>query len=497
MSNDIRPLQSVESPGEEWADDRLIHLNGIDGLTGQPLVEPLSLPEVAALAGLKPPQGWIARWWENLGKKLKGKYLGLPNDVPPGELAQTGWAVVFATDTPASIRAALQPLLSHRHAAMGSKRYHELEYQPGQTLEDWLKRRKVHTGEIDPVKLPYYILLVGGPEAIPFEFQYHLDVEYAVGRLAFDNPDQYRRYAEGVVAYETMPAPPNAREVVYWGPRAGLDPSTQLSERFLITPLLDGIPETADHAGLSAPAGDFGYRPRSLKGPNATKAALVEVLHAPAGGVPALLVTASHGQGLPRGHANQRTEQGALLSQDWRFGAPVQIGHRLAAADVADDARVHGLVAFLFACYGAGTPDSDSFPHADKPRTDCTAKPPFVAALPQRLLSHPNGSALAVIGHVERAWGFSIKPAGVGPQIGPFRNMIRRILQGEPVGHATKELNEKYSLLSTQLLNLLQAPADKRLTDRELAWLWIDRNDFQNYILLGDPVARLRSDLLK
>jgi len=32
---------------------------------------------------------------------------------------------------------------------------------------------------------------------------YLLDVEYAVGRLAFDTPDQYRRYAEGVATYET------------------------------------------------------------------------------------------------------------------------------------------------------------------------------------------------------------------------------------------------------------------------------------------------------
>jgi hypothetical protein len=497
MSRDIRSPRSIEPAGEEWTDDGLIHFNGIDGRTGQPLVAALSTSDVAALAGLNPPQGGMARWWERLGKVLTKRYLGLPNDVAPGDLAQTGWATVFAADTPVPIRAALQPLLAHRKAAMGSKRYHELEYKPGETLEDWLACRKAYTGEIDPIKLPYYILLVGGPEKIPFEFQYHLDTEYAVGRLAFDTPDQYRCYAESVVAYETMPVPPNAREVVYWAPRGVLDPSTQLSERFLIAPLFEGIPEAADHAALSAPASSLGYRPRRLKGADATKAALAEVLHPPAGAGPALLVTASHGQGLPHGHANQRMEQGALVCQDWRYGTPIQVGHRLTAADVTDDARVHGLVAFLFACYGAGTPDSDKFAMADHPRIDCTATPPFVAALPQRLLAHPRGSSLAVIGHVERAWGFSIKPAGLGPQIGPFRNLIRRILQGDPVGHATKELNEKYSLLSTQLLNLLHAPAGKRLTDRELAGLWIDRNDFQNYILLGDPAVRLRSDLLK
>lgn len=34
------------------------------------------------------------------------------------------------------------------------------------------------------------------------------------------------------------------------------------------------------------------------------------------------------------------------------------------AAELGAEARVHGLIAFLFACYGAGTPLRDEFLHA-------------------------------------------------------------------------------------------------------------------------------------
>ena len=104
-----------------------------------------------------------------------------------------------------------------------------------------------------PTKVPYYVTLVGGPDAIPFDFQYLLDVEYAVGRLAFDTPDLYRVYAEGVAAYETAAAGPrNTKEVVYWGTRHPGDRSTQMSADSLIRPLAEGAFMITSHADFGA-----------------------------------------------------------------------------------------------------------------------------------------------------------------------------------------------------------------------------------------------------
>ena len=102
-----------------------------------------------------------------------------------------------------------------------------------------------------------------------------------------------------------------------------------------------------------------------------------------------------------------------------------------------------------------------------------------------------------MIGHVERAWGYSIRPPGIGPQLVPFRNCIGRILMGQPVGHSTRDFSEKYAVLSGDLLQKLdQTQGGASPSDEGLASTWIERNDAQNYIVLGDPAVRLAVDRL-
>ena len=152
-------------------------------------------------------------------------------------------------------------------------------------------------------------------------------------------------------------------------------------------------------------------------------------------------------------------EQGRCCARTGRAGVLPRSEHCLRAADIGDDAQLHGLVAFLFACHGAGTPAFDQF-LADRANDPVPiAERPFVAALPAAAAVAPQrpGHWLS-IGHVERAWGYSIRPRGLGPRLRPFRNLLSRVLRGEPVGHATKDLSDRFTAASAQL-NMLNDPS--------------------------------------
>jgi hypothetical protein len=317
-----------------------------------------------------------------------------------------------------------------------------MEYHPDETVEQFLGRYGIAPGSKDPEKIPYYLLLVGSPERIPFTFGQLLDVEYAVGRLHFDQVADYKAYAASVIAYETSQEIHNAREAVFFGTHHKFDQATKLSADQLVTPLVDGIAATGNKPAKLGIGQEKDFRVSKYMEAGATKAALAQVFAPPSGSKPpAFLFTASHGVGWPNGHPDQLANQGALLCQDWPGLGKINPSHYFSAADLLkSDAQLQGLIAFHFACYGAGTPARDRFMHMPGKSPPAIAPGAFIAALPKALLSHPNGGALAVIGHVERAWGYSITTAEAGPQISPFRNAIGRILGGLPVGYAIRDL---------------------------------------------------------
>lgn len=465
-----------------------LYFNGIDAVSGSYLFPPMAPGEISALAQ-GPPQNvehlTELRWWI---QRIREATFAPREGVDPKNLAKAGWGVIFPYDADPAIREALRELLELRKRQAGAEKeqyYREFVgadgYRPGKSKRAFLARHGAGPGPADPDKVPYYLLIVGDPEAVPFSFQYQLDVQYAVGRICFDTEEEYACYARAVVAAEsgqvTLP-----RRAAFFGARNADDPATALSADELVAPLAEYVAANSDWTVQKWLAAD------------ATKARLTSLLHGEMS--PALLFAACHGVGFSNGDQRQRPHQGALLCEDWpgpsswREAIPPRF--YLSADDVGADALVLGLIAFLFACYGGGTPRLDDFAHRTITQRQEITPHAFIAGLPRRLLGHPKGGALAVVGHVERVWGYSFTWPGAGRQLQAFESTIKRLMEGHPIGSAMEYFSERYAELSSDLsAELEEIKFGRRPDDIALSALWTANNDARSYTIVGDPAVRL------
>ncbi|HXU46376.1 MAG TPA: hypothetical protein VN783_12690, partial [Thermoanaerobaculia bacterium] len=127
---------------------------------------------------------------------------------------------------------------------------------------------------------------------------------------------------------------------------------------------------------------------------------------------------------------------------------------------------------------------------ADEDRPGRIAKKPFVARLPQRLLA---GGALAVIGHVDRAWTSSFSWNSAGGHIRVYDNVLKLLMDGYPVGWAMERMNSYFADQAASLHRLWEDRKFLRDIDREVfADLWRSTNDARNFVVLGDPAVRIK-----
>lgn len=468
-------------------------VNGINGTTGEYLLRPVPAEILSRVAQGERPDPAHLNDLEHRYRDSTEPHFGVISGVDATDLAQAGWGVVFAHDADPAVREALAPLLALRQAQaarLKPGRYRELAgpdgHRPGESKNAFLARHGAGPGRVNPDVVPYYLLVVGSPERIPYRFQYELDVQYAVGRLHFDTLEEYARYAQSIVAAETGPAAP--RRAVLFGTRNEMDRATALSAEHLVRPLAERL--TAERG-----SGPDGWQIEAAVGEGvATKARLGRLL----GGdeTPGLLFTATHGMAFRSEDPRQSAHQGALLCQDWPGPLrrqPIPHDFYFAGEDVGDDADLAGRIAVHFACYGAGSPTTDDFPYEALLGPPLLPPHALVARLPQRLLAHPKGGAVAVVGHIERAWPCSFLWQRAGAQLDSFRDIFVSLMAGAPVGFAVEALNDRYAEISTMLSGELQdLKFGKIPNDRHLAFLWMANNDARNFVIVGDPAARLR-----
>lgn len=467
--------------------EELLYFNGVNGDVGDYDLPPMTGEQ---LFGLIRGESTIENINELKFRNDQGssEHFGVKEGIDPKKLDQSGWGIIFAHDADPAIEAALSELIQWRQEQAGN--HFRLYTGPNgfrvgkDTKNGFLARNGAGPGPADPDKVPYYLLIVGSPEQIPYRFQSQLDVQYAVGRVHFETVEEYANYAHSVVSAEKGGVK-LAREMAFFGVANPDDKATQLSTQYLLEPLFQQFQ-------IEEP----NWRFRTHLRDEANKAQLSRLL----GGdqTPALLFTGSHGMGFNRGSTRQLAHQGALLCQDWpgpnqwKGKGEIPQDFYFAGDDLASNANLHGLIGMFFACFGGGTPMYDEFAKQSFKDRQQLAEASFLAQLPCKMLSHPKGGALALIAHVDRAWGYSFTWPKAGGQTEVFRSTIKRLLDGHPVGSALEYFNGRYAELSTMLTDQLEEIDFGMQADPyEVSGMWTANNDARGYAVIGDPAVRL------
>jgi hypothetical protein len=407
----------------------------------------------------------------------------------PSDPRKAGWSFLLNSTDPQrkELERILEPLAIHRGMA-DPKMPLLYNSEPSNEWFDWL-HANYYALKLKGNKAPHYIMIVGGPDQVPFRFQSVLSTVANVGRVDFDMLHDLKQYVHKLLRVETAEDPLVTREVVVFGPDAGLPDPTYFSKEYMAKPLAGHIRD------------ELGFATHAFLGKDATKKNLLNVLNAKK---PALVYTASHGLGaLQQALAVQKRYNGAICCQ--KTGQEKEIDDWLFMADdiPSDKPFLEGAVFFQFACFGYGTPAESDYAHwrtgVPKRYTDID----FVAALPKRLLAHPKGP-IAFIGHLDTAFlhGFvDVEDPHIldrwHMRISPFVEAVDYLLSVQPSGLSMRDMNSRYSVCNALITNTYDRQKRGNLSwdaALEVRFLnsWITRSDAQNYMILGDPSARLR-----
>lgn len=439
---------------------------------------------------------------------LRENVLAVRDGYDETDWRECGWNLVLPKAMPEATRfgicAALEPLAHHRRSS-GKYRDKPLVYHPLDTAASFLRRHEVGPGPVDPKQFPYYLMIVGNPLEIPFDFQACLGMEQPVGRLDFSTDgvhdlDAYAGYARRVVHAESAPPPnPKSHRMAVFAPRHPKDPATYAIGKYLLPGLLEHLRQKSPHWNFEPHLAD-----------EAMKNDLKMVLFNQEG--VDLLLTAGHGLSA-HGVPNQREIQGALICQDHGIGSgAVTEDAFLSAHDITDQAAPRSRLIFNFACHGGGTSTFDLSRRQETPRQ--LASTPFVARLPQKILAHSMGNTLAIVGHVNRAWTASFAWQGGLVQRGAFEDTFQRLLRGYPVGAAMEPFRQRFAAFSKEhihhnvqdlkrmMLGLTinrggsqtrrrNSKDDFEARKQRYFALWTAALDARSYAVLGDPAVRV------
>ena len=328
---------------------------------------------------------------------------------------------------------------------------------------------------------PFYLLILGSPQRIPFGFQMALQAGAAVGRVHFDTPEEYRAYFRKLL-----------------GRRRGI---TGLD---IFAPCHDEATEIAT-ARFAHPLADWAGRKRLacrtlIDARGTRKRATRDGFEALGRAPERILFAAGHGLFEPR--AGRAELIGALCCprEDETLLDPER---DLISTDlIAGGPCFPGSIVIMQSCYGFGMPAESAL----APRRGLMPggrREDRISALPRKWLAHPRGP-VAFIGHLDIALvfkGAAVYRDGFDP-LAPFTWLIEAMcLRGHTVGHAMSGVRRAVAHLTNLSLMLLdqQERGKRGFRGRLASWVpsrrgavadrLMRRHEAGNLLLFGDPAA--------
>ncbi len=321
-------------------------------------------------------------------------------------------------------------------------------------------------------QIPRYVLIIGGPESVPWPVQYELSNRRAVGRLPLTG-DALDHYITALIN-DFKDSEIDVQAPLMW--TVDLGDITAQMRAVIAGPLAARLTDKR--------------LPRftHLVDDQATGAGLLAALAAQQ---PALVVTSSHG--VAEGSGEQLR---AVLGQ------PVDDARQMIDVDAVDAAMPGGAIWHSQACCSAGSEGPSKYAGLLNQGTTALAVINEVASLGStvapaalRLLGRKN-PVRAVIGHVEPTFDLTLRVADTGQGLGgDIVNALSTnlFLARQPLGLAFADyragVGELYAQYATALRQRNQTGDDAVLP--RLTRLQLTAMDRQSMVILGDPTVTL------
>jgi hypothetical protein len=425
---------------------------------------------------------WGARG--GLPRSQQALPLGKPADPTRWDDSQVGYGVLLpdSTEFPARDKAAgldaadpVQCLLSARPDTV------ILRWDP--SLPKGFLRRYTEDGSsrtpaiglskfgVAPASLPRYIVIIGGPDVIPWSVQYELGTHHAVGRLPLTGA-ALGNYIQAMIG-GWADADLDVRAPLMWTVDLPGDITAQM-RAVIANPL---------ELQLTDPE-----LPRfeHLTDMNATAAALLAKL---AAARPALVVTSSHGL--------TDVASGRLAAT---LGLPVDASHAPVGIDDLDTAIPAGAIWHAQACCSAGSEGPSKYTGFLSAGTSAASITASVAELGStvapaavRLLGREK-PLRAVVGHVEPTFDWTLRVAETGQGLGHHivSALSTNLFNGQPIGYAFSDYRSGVGELHSQWVQAFDELSTGNTHVRSsLTRLRLTAMDRQSVVLLGDPTVTL------